>query len=72
MFSGRKPIFILLISLAEKRRLFNGGFDFPEFEKRERKNKRKAASVLKDKLGKEIFASLLREGPAARRDYACR
>ena len=36
-----------------------GGFDSTDFDEKERKEKRKAASILKDKLGREIFESLL-------------
>jgi hypothetical protein len=39
-----------------------GGFDSTDFDEKERKEKRKAAGILKDKLGKEIFESLLRDG----------
>jgi hypothetical protein len=39
-----------------------GGFDSTDFDKKERKEKRKAAGILKDKLRKEIFESLLRGG----------
>jgi hypothetical protein len=36
-----------------------GGFDSTDFDEKERKEKRKAAGILKDKLGREIFESLL-------------
>jgi len=39
-----------------------GGFDSTDFDEKERKEKREAAGILKDKLGKEIFESLLRNG----------
>jgi hypothetical protein len=39
-----------------------GGFDSIDFDEKERKEKRKAAGILKDKLGKEIFENLLRDG----------
>ena len=39
-----------------------GGFDSTDFDEKERKEKVKAAGILKDKLGKEIFESLLRDG----------
>jgi hypothetical protein len=39
-----------------------GGFDSNDFDEKERKEKRKAAGILKEKLGKEIFESLLRDG----------
>jgi hypothetical protein len=42
-------------------RFFDGGFNSEDFEKRERKYKADAADVLKDKLGKDAFESLLRD-----------
>lgn len=46
-------------------RFFHGGFGSEDFEERERGYKEDAASVLKEKLGKDCFESLLRDG-----DYA--
>jgi hypothetical protein len=46
-------------------RFFDGGFDAEDFEERERKYKADAATVLKDKLGKDAFADLLRGGQYA-------
>jgi hypothetical protein len=41
---------------------FADGFEGPDFHIAEREYKEKAASVLKDKLGKDVFDSLLRDG----------
>jgi hypothetical protein len=43
-------------------RVFAGGFDSDDFQERERKEKGKAAGILKDRLGKDAFESLLRDG----------
>jgi hypothetical protein len=43
-------------------RFFDGGFEASDFEEKERKYKADAAGVLKDKLGKDAFADLLRGG----------
>jgi hypothetical protein len=43
-------------------RFFDGGFDSEDFEKRERGYKEDAAGILKEKLGKDAFESLLRDG----------
>jgi hypothetical protein len=43
-------------------RVFNRGFDSEDFEERERKYKADAERELKDKLDKDIFESLLRDG----------
>jgi len=43
-------------------RFFHGGFESDDFETRERKYKADVATELKDKLGKDAFESLLREG----------
>ena len=46
-------------------RFFDGGFNSEDFEKKERKYMADAANVLKDKLGKDAFESLLRDGQFA-------
>jgi hypothetical protein len=46
-------------------RFFDGGFESKDFEDRERKYKTEAANQLKDKLGKDAFESLLRDGKYA-------
>lgn len=46
-------------------RFFDGGFESKDFEDRERKYKADAANELKDKLGKDAFESLLRDGKYA-------
>jgi len=43
-------------------RVFKGGFDSPEFEKRERGYKKTAADDLEDELGRDVFANLIRDG----------
>lgn len=43
-------------------RFFDGGFESEDFEQREREYKADAATELKDKLGKDAFESLLRDG----------
>jgi hypothetical protein len=43
-------------------RFFEGGFDSEDFQKRERKYKAEVAIELKDKLGKDAFEKLLRDG----------
>lgn len=40
-------------------RFFDGGFESQDFQERERGYKEEAADVLKDKLGKDAFESLL-------------
>lgn len=50
-------------------RFFDGGaFDSTDFDGKEREKKRETAKMLNDKLGKEIFESLLRDG---RYDEVC-
>jgi hypothetical protein len=46
-------------------RFFDGGSESKDFEDRERKYKADAANQLKDKLGKDAFESLLRDGKYA-------
>lgn len=43
-------------------RFFDGGFESEDFDQREREYKADAATELKDKLGKDAFESLLRDG----------
>ena len=43
-------------------RVFKDGFDSPEFEKRERGYKKRAADDLENKLGEDVFAKLIRDG----------
>ena len=51
---------------------FDGGFDAEEFEERERKYKADAATVLKNKLSKDAFADLLRDGQYAEACEHCK
>jgi hypothetical protein len=46
-------------------RFFDGGFESKDFEDRERKYKADAANELRNKLGKDAFESLLRDGKYA-------
>jgi hypothetical protein len=43
-------------------RFFDGGFESDAFQQKEREYKEKAVITLKDKLGKNAFESLLRDG----------